>query len=127
MRRQWDDRGSSPIQLAILFPAVILITFLLIQGVLWAYAQHRLHRRPFRSGRRPGSTRPLPGDAARRAHGRRWTILAGNMLTGTQVSTAGSSPDTMRVRVGGQALSMLPGFHLTVHATVTGPIPSTGP
>ncbi|WP_372350942.1 TadE family protein [Streptomyces sp. KL116D] len=108
MRRQWDDRGSSPIQLAILFPAVILITFLLIQGVLWAYARNIAYiaaRSGVAAGRIYEATPRRCGSArARQA----LDDLAGNMLTGTQVSTAGSSPDTMRVRVGGQALSMLP-------------------
>ncbi|MCQ4214259.1 TadE family protein [Streptomyces longispororuber] len=116
-----SDRGSSPIQLAILFPAVLLITFTLIQGVLWAYARNIAYtaaRSGVAAGRLYDAT---PGDGTARAQ-QALDALAGNLLTGTQVSTAGSSPDTMRVHVTGQALSMLPGFHLTVHATVTGPI-----
>lgn len=121
MRRVRDDRGSSPIQLAILFPVVILITFTLIQGVLWAYARNVAYtaaRAGVAAGRIYEAT---PADGSKRAQ-QALDDLAGNMLSNTGVSTAGSGPDTMRVRVSGQAMTMLPGFHLTVHATMTGPI-----
>ncbi|MFI7008851.1 TadE family protein [Streptomyces sp. NPDC050145] len=121
VRRSWDDRGSSPIQYAVLFPVVIIITFILIQGVMWAYARNIAYtaaRSGVAAGRLYEAT-PAKGSArARQA----LDDLAGNMLTNTEVSTAGSSQDTMRVHVSGQALTMLPGFHLTVGATVTGPI-----
>ncbi|MGP3777059.1 TadE family protein (plasmid) [Streptomyces sp. SDT5-1] len=121
MRSLTDDRGSSPIQAAVLFPVVILITFVLIQGVLWAYARNIAYTAA-RSGVAAGRIyEASPADGAARAR-TALKDLAGNMLTDTQVSTAGSGPDTMRVHVSGQALTMLPGFHLTVRATMTGPI-----
>ncbi|MFE2991480.1 TadE family protein [Streptomyces sp. NPDC059262] len=121
MSRTWDDRGSSPVQAAILFPVVIVITFTLLQGVMWAYA-HNIAYTAARSGVAAGRIyEASPADGS--AHAKRaLDDLAGNMLTGTSVSTAGSSQDTMRVHVSGQSLTLLPGFHLTVQATVSGPI-----
>ncbi|MYT68331.1 MULTISPECIES: TadE family protein [unclassified Streptomyces] len=121
MRRTWDDRGSSPIQYAIAFPVVLVITFILIQGVLWAYARNLAYTAA-RSGVAAGRLyEASPADGSARAR-QALDDLGGNMLTNTSVSTAGSSQDTMRVHVSGQALTMLPGFHLSVAATVTGPI-----
>jgi hypothetical protein len=103
------------------FSAVIVIVFLLIQGVMWAYASNIAYtaaRSGVAAGRLYEAT-PAKGSArARQA----LDDLAGNMLTDTSVSTAGSSQNTMRVHVEGHAITMLPGFHLTVQATVTGPI-----
>ncbi|GAA2349527.1 pilus assembly protein [Streptomyces kunmingensis] len=116
-----DDRGSSPIQYALLFPVVLLITFVLIQGVLWAYARNLAYTAA-RSGVAAGRLyEASPADGATRAR-RALEDLAGNLLTDSRVSTAGSTPDTMRVHVQGQAMTMLPGFHLSVRATMTGPI-----
>ncbi|WP_338704309.1 TadE family protein (plasmid) [Streptomyces sp. Q6] len=121
MRNLRDDRGSSPIQAAIIFPAVILICFLLIQGVLWAYARNIAYTAA-RSGVMAGRTYDAsPADGQARAQ-QALDDLAGNVLRDSAISTAGSSNQTMRVHVSGRALTMLPGFHLTVNATVTGPI-----
>ncbi|MET8213691.1 TadE family protein [Streptomyces sp. NPDC005373] len=121
MSRARGDRGSSPIQAAIVFPVVIVITFILLQGVMWAYARNIAYTAA-RSGVAAGRVyEASPADGSAHAQ-RALDDLAGNMLTGTSVSTAGSTQDTMRVHVSGQALSMLPGFHLTVQATVSGPI-----
>ncbi|NEB78985.1 pilus assembly protein [Streptomyces sp. SID14478] len=121
MRHLRDERGSSPIQAAIIFPAVIIICFLLIQGVLWAYARNIAYTAA-RAGVMAGRTYDAtPADGQTRAQ-QALDELAGNVLRGTAVSADGSSAETMRVHVRGQALTILPGFHLTVNATVTGPI-----
>ncbi|MFI0242571.1 TadE family protein [Streptomyces sp. NPDC016845] len=121
MRPVLDDRGSSPIQYAVLFPVVLALTFLLIQGVLWAYARNLAYIAA-RSGVGAGRLyEASPATGAARAH-KTLEDLAGNLLTHASVSSAGSSRDTLRIRVTGQALTMLPGYHLTVAATMTGPV-----
>ena len=112
--RRNDERGSSAVEMAIIFPVTVFVVFGIIQFGLWYHAAgHRPLRRP---GRRPGGQR-LPGHRRGRL-GRRRAGLArerqrpdhprpGRPLPRQQVAT---------VTVSGQALQVIPFIPLARHA-----------
>lgn len=117
-----DDSGSSQISMAIIFPFVILLTITLIQGIMWAYARNIAYTAA-RAGVSAGRMYEASPQAGATKANRALDELAGNMLTGRHVSTDGSSTQTMRIRVEGGAMSMIPGVpRFPVSATVSGPI-----
>lgn len=122
VRRSLDDRGDSSIQMAIVFPFVILLTIAVVQVSMWYYARNVAltaaregvaAARVYESG---------PGAGAARAQdvlGR----IAGSSLLGPTVSTGGSSAERIRIQVSGTAPSMLPGVPgLTITQSASGPV-----
>ncbi|WP_405681211.1 MULTISPECIES: TadE/TadG family type IV pilus assembly protein [unclassified Streptomyces] len=107
--RGWRDRGESSIQMAIVFPFVILVTVAVVQASMWVYARN-IALTAAREGVAAARTYQAPeGAGAARAQetlGR----IAGDSLRGPSVSTAGSSATDVRVTVTGSAPSMLPGL-----------------
>ncbi|WP_406451530.1 pilus assembly protein [Streptomyces sp. NBC_00876] len=122
MRRPLDDRGDSSIQMAIVFPFVILLTIAVVQVSLWYYARNVAltaaregvaAARVYESGPDAGAAR------AKDVLGR----IAGNSLLGPTVSTGGSSAERVRVQVSGSAPSLLPGVPgLTITQSASGPV-----
>ncbi|MFB7512890.1 TadE/TadG family type IV pilus assembly protein [Streptomyces sp. NPDC056144] len=116
------DRGSAPIQVAIIFPVIILILFGAIQGFTIAWAHNAVAtaaREGVSAGRMYGAG---PGDGASKAR-KAAADLGGNLVSGIQVSTAGTSRTRMSIRVRGQAVSLVPGLKsITVSSSASGPI-----
>ncbi|MGW3667449.1 TadE family protein [Streptomyces sp. NPDC005141] len=106
--RRWsDDRGDASIQMAIVFPFVLLATIAVIQTSMWYYAR-QIALTAAREG--AGAARAYqagPGDGAARAQDV-LTRTAGDSLRGYTV-TAGSNGQRVRVQVSGTAMSMIPG------------------
>ncbi|GAA0611709.1 TadE/TadG family type IV pilus assembly protein [Streptomyces crystallinus] len=121
-QRHWrDDRGDTSIQMAIVFPLVLLATLAVIQASLWYYARQvalTAAREGLTAARAYHST-PADGAAqARRVLGR----TAGDSLRGYSVA---ATSDGQRVRVGvsGTALSMIPGIPgLHIRQSASGPV-----
>jgi Flp pilus assembly protein TadG len=107
-RRWQDDRGDASIQMAIVFPFVLLATIAVIQASMWYYARQialTAAREGVASAR---SYQASPADGAARAQevlGR----TAGDSLRDAGVSTGGSNGQRVRIQVSGIAQSMLPG------------------
>jgi Flp pilus assembly protein TadG len=106
--QRWrDDRGDTSIQMAIVFPFVLLATAAVIQASMWYYA-----RQIALTAAREGATvarsyQSSPADGAARAR----SVLArtaGDSLRNYQVS-AGSNGQRVRIQVSGTAMSMIPG------------------
>ncbi|MFD4371070.1 TadE/TadG family type IV pilus assembly protein [Streptomyces sp. NPDC058486] len=116
------DRGSTPIQVAIVFPFVILLVFGIVQGFTLAWA-HNAVATAAREGVAAGRVyEARPGDGAAKAR-RTAAALGGDLLTGVHVSTSGSTRDRLRIRVEGQGVSLVPGLKsITVSSTAAGPI-----
>ncbi len=103
-----SDRGSATLEIAILGPALLLLIFGLVQGALWFYARN-LALAAAQEG----------ADSARGYHSSTSTgvaraqsflqRVAGDSLQSVSVSAAGSTPTTVRIRVRGRSLSVLPG------------------
>ncbi|MGW3956455.1 TadE/TadG family type IV pilus assembly protein [Streptomyces sp. NPDC004752] len=106
--RRWrDDRGDTSIQMAIIFPFVLLATVAVIQASMWYYA-----RQIALTAAREGATaarayQSSPADGAAQAR----SVLertAGDSLGNYRVS-AGSNGQRVQVQVSGTAMSMIPG------------------
>ncbi|WP_436844353.1 TadE/TadG family type IV pilus assembly protein [Streptomyces canus] len=120
--RRWrDDRGDTSIQMAIIFPFVLLATVAVIQASMWYYA-----RQIALTAAREGLTaarayESSPGEGAAQAR----DVLsrtAGDSLRGYSVS-ASSDGQRVRVEVSGTALSMIPGLSgLQVTQSASGPV-----
>ena len=121
--RRWlsDDRGTSPIELAILLPVIILALFASIQVAMYfiarsaalAAAQEAVAvQRVFGAGKDTGQ---LAGKKLLD------TGQAGDFLTGYAVSTAQCPSDGgITITVTGQAPGLIPGFPIHVTATAHG-------
>ncbi|MFJ9544063.1 TadE family protein [Streptomyces sp. NPDC101225] len=113
-----DDRGDTSIQMAIVFPFVLLATLAVIQASLWYYAR-QIALTAAREGATAARTyQASPANGAVRAR----TVLArtaGDSLRGYRV-LASSNGQRVQVEVDGTALSMIPGvpgLHITQRAS----------
>jgi len=114
------DRGSVTLEMVILFPAVLLMSFGLIQGALWYHA---------RTVAMAAAEEAL--DAARAQHG---TEAAGQAVARSFLGRAGDNlrdarvvvhrvAATVTVTVTGTSVSVLPGVPgAAVSQTVSGPV-----
>ncbi|WP_322500226.1 TadE family protein [Streptomyces rochei] len=119
--RRWaDDRGDASIQMAIVYPFVLLAAIAVIQASMWYYA-----RQIALTAAREGVTAARayqadPADGTTRAR----QVLdrtAGDSLRSVSVS-AGSDGERVRVQVRGVAQSMIPGVAgLTITQSASGP------
>ncbi|MFF7130503.1 TadE/TadG family type IV pilus assembly protein [Streptomyces sp. NPDC008240] len=120
-RRRHDDRGDTSIQMAIIFPFVLLATVAVIQASMWYYAR-QIALTAAREGvtaARAYQASPAEGAAQARSVLNR---TAGDSLRGYSV-TASSNGQRVRVQVSGTALSMIPGISgLEVTQSASGPV-----
>lgn len=120
--RRWrDDRGDTSIQMAIIFPFVLLATVAVIQASMWYYARQiaLTAAREGLTAARAYQSSPAEGAAqAQDVLGR----TAGDSLRGYSVS-ASSDGQRVRVQVSGTALSMIPGVSgLQITQSASGPL-----
>ncbi|MGW0969864.1 TadE family protein [Streptomyces sp. NPDC002516] len=106
--RRWsDDRGDTSIQMAIVFPLVLLATVAVVQASMWYYARQIAVAAAREGASAARAYQAGPGDGVARARdvlGR----TAGDSLSGYSV-TASSDGQRVRVQVAGTALSLIPG------------------
>ncbi|WP_283844536.1 TadE family protein [Streptomyces sp. RerS4] len=115
------DRGEASLQMAIVFPFVILVTVAVVQASMWYFARN-IALTAAREGVAAARVYQAPEGAgaarARETLGR----IAGDSLTSPTVSTAGSSTTEVRVTVTGTAPSLIPGLSgLTVSQSAGAP------
>jgi Flp pilus assembly protein TadG len=120
--RRWrDDRGDTAIQMAIIFPFVLLATVAVIQASMWYYAR-QIALTAAREGlttARAYESSPADGAAQARDVLER---VAGDSLRGYSV-TANSNGERVQVQVSGTAMSMIPGVAgLQVTQSASGPV-----
>ncbi|WP_455362586.1 TadE/TadG family type IV pilus assembly protein [Streptomyces sp. SYSU K21746] len=120
--RRWrGDRGDTSIQMAIIFPFVLLATVAVIQASMWYYARQiaLTAAREGLTAARAYQSSPADGSAqARDVLGR----VAGDSLRGYSV-VASSDGQRVRVQVSGTAMSMIPGVSgLQVTQSASGPV-----
>ncbi|WP_199839205.1 TadE family protein [Streptomyces sp. NRRL F-5122] len=115
-----DDRGDTSIQMAIVFPFVLLATVAVIQASMWYYARQialTAAREGLTAARAYQSSPAAGASQARNVLER----TAGDSLRGYSVSVS-SNGQQVRVQVSGTALSMIPGVPgLQVSQTASGP------
>ena len=114
------DSGAATLELVVLAPVVILLTFAIVQAAVTGHARS-LALAAAQAGVDAGrSARAAPGAGPARAQAS--LTHAGDTLRDTQVSDAGTTPDTVRVTVTAVALSVIPGLPgTTVRATARAP------
>ena len=96
------------LEIAILAPALLLLVFSIVQGGLWFHARN-LAQAAAQEGAAAGAAyNSTTGAAVARARSF-LTDHAGDSLTGTSVTAAGTTTAFVRIEVTGRALSVLPG------------------
>jgi Flp pilus assembly protein TadG len=108
-RRRKDDRGSATLELAILGPALILLTFAFVQAGLY-YNASSLVAAAAREGATAASSYNAPAGAGPTRARAFLTAHAGDSVSHPVVSTDGTTAALVRIHVSGTALSILPGI-----------------
>lgn len=120
--RSWrDDRGDTSIQMAIVFPLVLLATVAVIQASMWYYAR-QIALTAAREGATAASAyQASPSDGAAQARSV-LSRIAGDSLRGYSVS-ASNNGQRVSVQVTGTAMSMIPGLSgLRISQSASGPV-----
>jgi Flp pilus assembly protein TadG len=116
------DRGSVSLEIAILGPVLLLLILSIVQAGLWFYARSLALAAAQEGVAAARSYQAHPASGISRAQ----SFLdeqAGDSLTDTTVSSAGSTPTRIRIEVTGRALSVLPGIPgLQVTQGAEGPV-----
>ena len=108
-------------ELAITFPAVLLLVMTLIQAALWFYARS-IALGAAQEGARAGRVQPVSTGRAQSAAEDFLEQTAQDLLTGREVTVTGS-PASIEVTVTGTSLSLLPGLSgWSVTQTAVGPV-----
>jgi Flp pilus assembly protein TadG len=115
-----DDRGASPVELAILVPAILLLLFGAIQvaSVFIARAVALTAAQEAVTAQRAYEAPAGVGQAQAMS----FLAKAGDWLTGPTVSQPQSSATEVRFTVTGTALSVVPGVTFTVSQTAHGTV-----
>ncbi|MFE5029891.1 TadE/TadG family type IV pilus assembly protein [Streptomyces sp. NPDC056656] len=106
-RRFQGDQGDTSIQMAIVFPFVLLLTVAVVQASMWYYAREIALTAAREGLSAARSYQASPAEGAARAR----EVLdrtAGDSLMSSSVSTTGGG-QRITVEVSGTAQSMLPG------------------
>ena len=116
-----DQRGSASVELAVVFPAVLLLLMTLIQAALWFYARS-VALGAAQEGAREGRVQPASVARAQAAAEGFLDQTAKDLLAGGAVDVTGT-PTTIEVTVSGTAISLFPGLSgWSVTQTAVGPI-----
>jgi len=115
-----DDSGMTTLEVAILFPAMLILVFGIAQTALWYMARTAAlsaAQQGVNAGRTYGAA---PGDGVSAAQ----DFLAaqvGDILTGGHARIAKSDRGTLRISVTGTSLSLIPGWKISVTQSAQGP------
>ena len=124
--RARGDRGSSAVELAILAPALLFVTMLIVQFALWFDARHAAlaaAQAGDRIAREEAASNPAwQSDAVQQATSY-YDALGTRLLTGVQVPPPAldRAANQVSVTVTGQLAGVLP-WHMTIAATAGGPV-----
>ena len=116
------ERGSSSVEVVVLFPVVLLLVFGLVQGALWAHARN-VAAAAAQEGVRAARAETTTPDAGR-AEATAFLDRAGgqDVLLGARVEVTGTAVE-VQVAVTGTAVSLLPGVPgPPVRQSATGPV-----
>lgn len=131
-RLRGGDRGSSAVELVLLTPALMLAVFVIVQAALYMHARH-IVTAAAQHGARIARTNDI-STATGISDARTATLdylhtVGGDMTSRSDVSVSRDAT-TATVVVHADAISILPGLHLSVTASSRGPleqfVPATG-
>jgi len=122
VRRSVDEQGSATLEIAVLFPAVLLATFGLIQGALYFHARD-VALAAAADGLTAARARTGSGEEGRQAASAFIQRAGGDdVLLGSSVSSFRTAT-TATVTVTGRTLSLVPGLTgWWVSQTASGPV-----
>ena len=118
-----SDRGSA--ESLFILPVLFVLVLAVVQVGLWAHAQHRAQTvasQALSAARAFDGTTAAAYERAEQAHDQ----LGGNVLRQVRVEAERGS-EQARVRVDGQAPSLLPGARVPVSSQVSGPVEHLAP
>lgn len=119
-RSATGDRGSVSVETILVFPTMLLLLFVIVQGGVWFHARN-VALTAAREGVSAARVASASGDGATRARTFA-TNAGGGALTNVRASASGSTADTVRITVTGRAAKVLPGIPaLRVTQTAAGP------
>ena len=118
------DSGSSAVELVLITPALMLVVFVIVQAALYMHARHLVTaaaQHGARIARAAGmSTTAGTGDA--RSETLNYLHTVGGDMTNSPEVTVTRDATTATVVVHADAISILPGLHLSVTAASRGPL-----
>ena len=106
--RPQRDNGSMSVEIAILFPALLLIVTVIVQYGLWFHARFLALAAAQEGVAAAVTYRAAPGSGSDRAR----SFLdahAADALSGIQITQTARGPGRVTVQVTGRAISLLPG------------------
>lgn len=121
-RRVRSDRGASSLELAILGPAVLLMTFISIQFALWYHAKNVAQSAVEAGARASRAYQATDSDGVQVARTVFGNLDGGAVTDGGISVTASRTSTTVTLRLDAQSVSLLPGMTFPVHVTAGGPI-----
>src|SRR3954447_6860693 len=120
------ERGSVSLEMAIVFPVVLLLIMTSIQVALWFYARS-VALGAAQEGAREGRLQPASTERAQAAADSFLDRAGQDLINESDVSVAGS-PTAIEVTVTGRSLSLVPGLDgWSVSQTAVGPIEQLTP
>jgi Flp pilus assembly protein TadG len=121
LRRQ-DARGSATLEITVLFPTVLLVTFGLIQGALYYHARD-VALAAAADGLTAARSRAGTSEEGRRAAGAFLARAGGPGVLAAPTVTSARTATTATVTVSGSAISLVPGLPgWSVAQTASGPV-----
>jgi Flp pilus assembly protein TadG len=123
--RRDDERGSSAVEMAIIFPVTIFFIFGIIQFGLWYHAA-AIARSAAQEGARAASAYQATTAAGSAGAEQVLQHNAGGLITHVRV-VPDRDTEVATVTVSGQALQVIPFIPLGVHASATAPVEAYRP
>jgi Flp pilus assembly protein TadG len=124
-RRAADERGASPIDMAIVFPITAFLIFAIIQFGVWYHAEN-IARAAAQEGARTASAYQSSAAAGAASAQRVLADNADGMISGTSVIPS-RDQNVATVTVKGEALHVIPFIPLSITATATAPVEAFRP
>lgn len=116
-----DDSGMTTLEVAVLFPIVLILIFGIAQTALWYMARSAALAAAQEGVTAGRAYNAKPGDGTAAAHNF-LNAQVGDILGGVQVGIPRSPAGTLRITVSGTSLSLIPGWKINVSQSAQGPL-----
>ncbi len=116
------DLGASSLELAILGPAVIALTFISVQFALWYHAKNVAQSAVEAGARAARAYQATDGDGVKAAQDVFANLGGPNVTAGGVSITPGRDATTVTMRLDATSITLLPGMQLPIHVTAGGAI-----
>lgn len=120
-RQPHGDAGSFSLELAVLFPAFLLLLLVIVQAALYFFARNLATS----AAQQGADVARLQGNTAADGASTATTFVTrqgGGILDHLAVTTSGSTPTQVQVSVTGHVLTLVPGLSFTVTQQATAPV-----